>query len=186
VRAGHVYLIIAFGLLLISYLKGKQRTKEAIKATIKILYTILPVLIFVFVLMGLIQAYVSRETIAAILGKETGVMGILYAELVGSVALFLPPAVFPFGGYFHDNGAAYGPIAGFVFTAILIGVTTLPLEFKLPGKRLTIARNTFTFAIAFSWLLSWGWPFALLRLSLVVLFALIVGFLMNRVGDEPS
>jgi uncharacterized membrane protein YraQ (UPF0718 family) len=148
-RAGVVYLIIAFGLLSVSYLEDKQRTKEALKGTFKILYTILPVLIFVFVLMGLIQAYVSRETIAAILGEETGVLGILYAELVGSIALFLPPAVFPFGGYLHDNGAAYGPIAGFVFTAILIGVTTLPLEFKLLGKRFTIARNILTFIIAF-------------------------------------
>jgi len=148
-RAGQIYLIVALGLMAISYIKEKQRTRDALKATFKILYTIMPVLIFVFVLMGLIQAYVSRETIAAILGKQTGVMGILYAELVGSIALFLPPAVFPFGGYLHDNGAAYGPIAGFVFTAILIGVTTLPLEFKLLGKRFTIARNIFTFIIAF-------------------------------------
>jgi uncharacterized membrane protein YraQ (UPF0718 family) len=99
--------------------------------------------------MGLIQAYVSRETIAATLGEQTGILGILYAELVGSIALFLPPAVFPFGGYLHDNGAAYGPIAGFVFTSILIGVTTLPLEFKFLGKRFTIARNILTFIIAF-------------------------------------
>jgi len=148
-RAGQIYLIIALGLMASSYLKDKQKTKEAIKATFKILYTIMPVLIFVFVLMGLIQAYVSRETIAAMLGEKTGVMGILYAELVGSIALFLPPAVFPFGGYLHDNGAAYGPIAGFVFTAILIGVTTLPLEIKLLGKRFTIARNILTFVIAF-------------------------------------
>jgi uncharacterized membrane protein YraQ (UPF0718 family) len=148
-RAGVVYLIIAFGLLSISHLKDKQKTKEALMATFKILYTILPVLIFVFVLMGLIQAYVSRETIAATLGEQTGILGILYAELVGSIALFLPPAVFPFGGYLHDNGAAYGPIAGFVFTSILIGVTTLPLEFKFLGKRFTIARNILTFIIAF-------------------------------------
>ena len=148
-RAGQIYLIVAMALMAISYIKEKQKTKEALKATFKILYTIMPVLIFVFVLMGLIQAYVSRETIAAILGKQTGIVGIIYAELVGSVALFLPPAVFPFGGYLHDNGAAYGPIAGFVFTAILIGVTTLPLEFKLLGKQFTIARNIFTFVIAF-------------------------------------
>jgi uncharacterized membrane protein YraQ (UPF0718 family) len=148
-RAGQIYLIIAFGLMVFSYFKEKQRTKEAIRVTFKIFYTVMPVLILVFVLMGLIQAYVSRETIAAILGKQTGVMGILYAEMIGSIALFLPPAVFPFGGYLHDNGAAYGPIAGFVFTAILIGVTTLPLEFKLLGKRFTIARNIFTFVIAF-------------------------------------
>jgi len=83
------------------------------------------------------------------LGQKNGALGIIYAELIGSIALFLPPAVFPFGGYLHNNGASYGSIAGFVFTAILIGVTTLPLEFKLFGKRFTIARNIFTFVLAF-------------------------------------
>ena len=148
-RAGHIYLIVAFVLLGISFLKDKRKTSEAFKATLKIFYTILPVLIFVFVLMGLIQAYVSSETIARILGAKSGVLGILYAEIVGCIALFMPPAVFPFGGYLHDNGAGYGAIAGFVFTAILIGVTTLPMEIKFLGKRFTIARNVFTFALAF-------------------------------------
>ena len=148
-RAGYIYLLIAFFLLGISLWKDKQKTKEAAKATFKIFYVILPVLVFVFVLMGLIQAYVSRETIASILGQKSGIIGIIYAEIIGSIALFMPPAVFPFGGYLHDNGASYGAIAGFVFTAILIGVTTLPLEFKLLGKRFAIARNIFTFVITF-------------------------------------
>ena len=55
IKAGLVCPIIAFGLLSVSYLGKRQRTKEAIKATIKILYTILPVLVFVFVLMEIIQ-----------------------------------------------------------------------------------------------------------------------------------
>jgi uncharacterized membrane protein YraQ (UPF0718 family) len=148
-RAGQIYLIIAIVLLGISFLKEKQKTKEALKATFKIFYVVLPVLIFVFVLMGLIEAYISRETIVSILGQKSGILGILYAEIVGSVALFMPPAVFPFGGYLLKNGASYGSIAGFVFTAILIGITTLPLEFKLLGKRFTIARNIFTFVLAF-------------------------------------
>jgi uncharacterized membrane protein YraQ (UPF0718 family) len=148
-RAGTIYLLIALVLLGISLLKERQRTKEAIKATFKIFYVVMPVLFFVFTLMGLIQAYISRETIASILGQKSGVLGIIYAEFIGSIALFLPPAVFPFGGFLHDNGASYGSIAGFVFTAILIGVTTLPLEFKLLGKRFTIARNIFTFVLAF-------------------------------------
>jgi len=148
-RAGTIYLLIALVLLGISLLKEKQRTKEAIKATFKIFYVVMPVLIFVFVLMGLIQAYVSRETITSILGQKSGILGILYAEIVGCIALFMPPAVFPFGGYLHDNGASYGSIAGFVFTAILIGITTLPVEIKFLGKRFTIARNIFTFVLAF-------------------------------------
>lgn len=148
-RAGTIYLLIALALLGISLLKEKQRTKEAIKATVKIFYVVMPVLIFVFVLMGLIQAYVSRETITSILGQKSGILGIIYAEIVGCIALFMPPAVFPFGGYLHDNGASYGSIAGFVFTAILIGITTLPVEIKFLGKRFTIARNIFTFVLAF-------------------------------------
>jgi uncharacterized membrane protein YraQ (UPF0718 family) len=148
-RAGQIYLIIAVVLLGISFFKEKQKTKEALKATFKIFYVILPVLIFVFVLMGLIEAYISRETIISILGQKSGILGILYAEIVGSIALFMPPAVFPFGGYLLKNGASYGSIAGFVFTAILIGITTLPLEFKLLGKRFTIFRNIFTFVLAF-------------------------------------
>jgi len=148
-RAGTIYLLIALVLLGISLLKEKQRTKEAIKATVKIFYVVMPVLIFVFVLMGLIQAYISRETITSILGQKSGILGILYAEIVGCIALFMPPAVFPFGGYLHDNGASYGSIAGFVFTAILIGITTLPVEIKFLGKRFTIARNIFTFVLAF-------------------------------------
>jgi len=148
-RAGTIYLLIALVLLGISLLKEKQRTKEAIKATVKIFYVVMPVLIFVFVLMGLIQAYISRETITSILGQKSGILGILYAEIVGCIALFMPPAVFPFGGYLHDNGASYGSIAGFVFTAILIGITTLPVEIKFLGKRFTIARNIFTFILAF-------------------------------------
>jgi uncharacterized membrane protein YraQ (UPF0718 family) len=146
-RAGYLYLLIAVMLLGLSFLKDKQKTREAVKATFKIFYVVLPVL--VFVLMGLIQAYVSREFIVSILGQKSGLLGIFYAEIIGSIALFLPPAVFPFGGYLHDNGASYGAIAGFVFTAILIGVTTLPLELKLFGKRFTLARNLLTFGLTF-------------------------------------
>ncbi|MCK7515717.1 MAG: hypothetical protein MZV70_74895 [Desulfobacterales bacterium] len=56
---------------------------------------------------------------------------------------------FPSAGICLQNGASYGAIAGFVFTAILIGITTLPLEIKLLGVRFTAARNIFTFVIAF-------------------------------------
>ncbi|MCK7515743.1 MAG: hypothetical protein MZV70_75045 [Desulfobacterales bacterium] len=98
-RAGIVYLIIAIALMAVSFLKDRQKTKEALKATFKIFYVVLPVLIFVFVLMGLIQVYIPKEAIASVLGQKAGPLGILFSEIMGSIALFLPPAVFPFGGY---------------------------------------------------------------------------------------
>ncbi len=148
-RGGTVYLLIAIALLAISFVKDRQRTRDALKATFKIFYVVLPVLIFVFVLMGLIQVYIPKEMIVSVLGQKAGPRGILFSEVMGSIALFLPPAVFPFGGYLLQNGASYGAIAGFVFTAILIGITTLPLEIKLLGLRFTAARNILTFVLAF-------------------------------------
>lgn len=148
-RGGTVYLIIAVVLMAISFVNDRQKTRDALKATFKIFYVVLPVLIFVFVLMGLIQVYIPKEMIVSVLGQKAGPLGILFSEVMGSIALFLPPAVFPFGGYLLQNGASYGAIAGFVFTAILIGITTLPLEIKLLGLRFTAARNLFTFVLAF-------------------------------------
>ncbi len=45
-----------------------------------------------------------REVVVSILGQKCGLLGIFYAEIIGGIALFLPPAVFPFGGYLHDYG----------------------------------------------------------------------------------
>lgn len=76
-------------------------------------------------------------------------LGILIGELVGCFALVQPAAVFPFAGVLRDRGASYGALFGFVMTAILIGVSTLPLEIKLFGKNFTIVRNVLTSIIVF-------------------------------------
>jgi len=109
--------------------------------------------------MGTIEAFVSKDTIAHLLGRGSGVRGILLAEAVGAVALIQPAAVFPFSGYLRTSGASYGAIAGFVLSAILIGISTLPLEIKLFGPRFTLSRNVFTFV-------------------LILLLALLVGVLL--------
>jgi len=146
---GAIYLSVAFILLILSAVKDSRKTKQALKASCKIAWNVFPVLFLVFILMGVVSALVSEETIASWLGSGGGILGILVGELVGSFALVQPAAVFPFAGVLHDMGASYGATLGFVMTAILIGVSTLPLEIKLFGKNLTIVRNVLTFAIVF-------------------------------------
>lgn len=144
---GSIYLIIALGLLILSAFKDIEKTKKACKVTGKIALTVLPVLFLIFILMGTIEAFVSREVIASWLGAGSGVFSIIIGEIVGCVALIEPAAVFPFAGFLHENGANYGVVLGFVMTAILIGIVTLPLEVKLFGKRFTLVRNLLTFAL---------------------------------------
>jgi uncharacterized membrane protein YraQ (UPF0718 family) len=148
-RVGEIYLALAGGLLLLSFFRSRERTAAALRSTGKIALQVLPVLFFIFVLMGALQAFVPRETIAGLLGAGKGPSGVLLAEAVGCFALIQPAAVFPFSGYLLQSGAGYAAIAGFVLTAILIGISTLPLEAKLFGIRFTFFRNLLTFLVVF-------------------------------------
>ncbi len=95
---GDIYLIIALSLLFISFAKNKGKTREVIKVFYKTSLTVLPVLFMVFILMGIVAALVSKETIAHWLGSGSGILGVLIGELVGAFALVQPAAVFPFSG----------------------------------------------------------------------------------------
>jgi len=146
---GSIYLIVAFGLLILSAFKDIEKTKKALKVTGKVTLTVLPVLFLIFILMGIIEAFVSKEIIATWLGSGSGVLSIVIGEIVGCVALIEPAVVFPFAGFLHKSGANYGTVLGFIMTAILIGIATLPLELKLFGKRFTLVRNLLTFVLVF-------------------------------------
>jgi len=147
---GTIYILIAVVLLIISSIKNVTKTKQALLISLKIALNIFPVLLFIFVLMGLLQVMVPKELIAGWLGgKGTGFLTVVYGEIVGCFALIQPAAVFPFAGYLHQNGANYGSILGFVMTAILIGISTIVLEIKLFGKKFTLIRNLLTLVLVF-------------------------------------
>jgi uncharacterized membrane protein YraQ (UPF0718 family) len=149
VDVGTIYLLIAGSLLLISTLKDRQKTKKALMVSLRMALMVFPVLFLVFTLMGLMGALVPREVIATWLGSGSGLLSILLGEVIGAVALILPAAVFPFSGFLHDQGANYGALVGFIMTAILMGVSSLPLEIKVFGLRFTVVRNVLTFLLVF-------------------------------------
>ena len=146
---GNLYLFLGLILFIISIIISRKKSLGMVKAFLTIALQILPVIIFIFFLMGLIQAFVSRESIASLLGGEAGFLGILLGEVIGSIALILPAAVFPFAGFLHDNLAGYGAIYAFVMSAILLGVSTLPIEIKFLGKKFTAMRYFITFCLIF-------------------------------------
>ncbi len=146
---GNYYIIVALILLFISYIKDKKKTLKALNSILKISLNVLPVIFFIFVVMGLITVFVSKETIANLLGSRRGIVGILLGELVGAVALIQPSAVYPFSGTLLNKGASYAVLYAFIGTAILIGVSTLPAEIKFLGKRFTLIRNLLTILIIF-------------------------------------
>lgn len=146
---GYIYLAVAAILMVLSFSKDRHKTRKALISTGKIALNVLPVLFFIFILMGVINIYVTKDLVVRLLGTGSGMWGILIGELVGAIALIEPAAVFPFSGSLLAKGASYGVIYAFASTAVLIGIATLPAELKFMGKKFTIVRNVLTFVLVF-------------------------------------
>jgi uncharacterized membrane protein YraQ (UPF0718 family) len=120
------------------------------------------IIVAVSIFIGLFQIWVKPPTIVKLLGKGSGYKGValvcVFPILMGG-SLF---TIFPLLKTLRDKGARMGAIASFV-TAWGGKAPLLPLEI--------------TFL---------GWPFALLRISFVVVFAFVMGILVDQVCERSK
>jgi uncharacterized membrane protein YraQ (UPF0718 family) len=125
-------------------------------------FEILDIMIAVSIFIGLFQVWVKPATIVRWLGKGSGVKGFAF---VCTFPIFMGGSlftIFPLLKTLREKGARTGAIASFI-TAWGGKAPLLPLETKFLG-----------------------WPFALVRLGFVVIFAFIMGLLMDWVGEKPT
>ncbi len=136
---------IALILLLVSFAKDKAKTKKAIKKGWMAFIKILPVLIPLFLIVGILLSIITPAVIRQILGEESGVLGVFTGMLVGSVA-FMPPFVtFPLGAELLENGAGYPQVAAFVTTLMAVGFVYWSAETKFFGHKAVVLRNSLAF-----------------------------------------
>jgi uncharacterized membrane protein YraQ (UPF0718 family) len=125
-------------------------------------FEVLDIIIAVSIFIGLFQVWVKPATIVRLLGKGSGLKGFIlvctFPILMGG-SLF---TVFPLLKTLKDKGARTGAIASFI-TAWGGKAPLLPLETKFLG-----------------------WPFALVRLGFIIIFAFIMGILMDWVGEKAA
>jgi uncharacterized membrane protein YraQ (UPF0718 family) len=123
---------------------------------------VLDIFIAVSIFIGLFQAWVKPPTIVKWLGKGSGLKGFIFVctfPILMGGHLF---TVFPLLKTLREKGARQGAIASFI-TAWGGKAPLLPLETKFLG-----------------------WPFALIRLGFVILFAFVMGILMDWVSEKPA
>ena len=104
------------------------------------LVSVIPLLIFAFLVAGLVQTLVSRDRAARWLGAEAGWRGIILACLGGALIPGGPYAYYPIAAALMHSGAGLGVLVAFVTAKNLWSVTRLPLEFALLGSHLTLIR----------------------------------------------
>lgn len=145
---------ITFVLLLVSFFMDKKKTLMALKKGWKSLSTIAPEFIAVILLVGILLAFISPTVISAMIGSNSGFLGVLMSTVVGSITLIPGMIAFPTAAIVLGQGAGYTQIAAFVSSLMMVGVVTLPIEIKYFGKKITFARNIlallFTFLVAYA------------------------------------
>jgi uncharacterized membrane protein YraQ (UPF0718 family) len=112
----------------------------------------------IFVLLGLLDVWVPRETIIKYMGEGSGVVGILLSILLGAAAAGPLYAAFPIAAVMAKKGAKY--------TNIIIFLTSWS-TLKIP---------MFLFEMS-----ALGAPFAIARLLIDIPGIMVIAFIMDRV-----
>jgi len=146
-----LYVVAGAGLL-VSFLADRQKTKKALLKAWKAFENILPQFLSVLIIIGLALAVLTPEAISRLLGTDSGITGILMSLAIGAITLIPGFVAFPLAAALLKNGAGYAQIAAFVSSLMMVGIVTLPMEFKVFGKKAAVLRNVL--ALAFSFLVA--------------------------------
>jgi uncharacterized membrane protein YraQ (UPF0718 family) len=146
------YLIVGI-LLLISFVKSKEKTKKAFMVTKKSFMNIGPGLLILVGFVGITLGIITTETISRVLGESTGILGTFIAAILGGTILIPAVMAFPLAGTLLRSGATVPTVTAFISTSVMIGLANIPVEVKAFGKKFAILRNSLSFILAL--LLAW-------------------------------
>lgn len=151
--SGYIIYVVTIILLIISFFKDENKTKKALKKSLKSFSNILPQILGIMMLVGILLANFDTETISKIIGTDSGWIGVVISVVVGSITLIPGFVAFPTASILLENGAGYMQIGAFISSLMMVGILTAPVEIKYFGKKITILRNIlaiiFSFLVAF-------------------------------------
>ncbi|MEK4485829.1 hypothetical protein MHH81_09540 [Psychrobacillus sp. FSL H8-0484] len=139
---GAILYAIAIILTSISFMKDRNKTKDAVLKSWVMFRNILPDILSVMLFVGLSLSLLTPTLISSIIGEKSGLIGIAYATLIGSVALIPSFIVFPLGETLVQNGAGLPQVAALMSSLMSVGIVTIPMEQKLFGRSFAYTRNS--------------------------------------------
>ena len=146
---GLFFYSLALILTILSFINDRKKTKLGLKKAWKAFENILPQLLVVLLIVGIMLSVLNAAFIAKIIGKDSGIMGIILAAVFGSITMIPPFVSLPTAAALLKTGAGYAQIAVFISTLMMVGIITLPLEIKYFGSKIAIGRNALAFLFSF-------------------------------------
>lgn len=141
--------ILAAGAVMWSYSQDKTKTRQGLKKAWKTFENILPAFAVILMLIGILLTLISPAAVTALLGKNSGFLGMLVASIIGSITLIPGFIAFPLAKAVLDMGAGIQQVAVFVSTLMMVGVVTASLERQFFNTKVVLLRNGLSYIFAF-------------------------------------
>ena len=136
------YILIVIAVFVtVSAIADRSKTWEGVRRGVVMLRNLLPQFLLLVVLVSVFLGLMPRDTLAHLLGSESGALGVLLAAGIGSVTLIPGPIAFPLAGMLLERGVSYTVLAVFITTLMMVGVITFPVERKYFGTQTALLRN---------------------------------------------
>lgn len=157
-----VLFVLALALYTWAVIVSPERTAKAVASGAQTLLNTLPIIVAVFLALGLFNVWVDRKKVAGALGKGSGVWSMVLASLAGTILVGPVYVIFPLMKAVREHGARWAVI-GAVLAAWAVKIPMVPMEMSMLGVR-----------------------FSILRIVLVAIAAIPIGLLLERImGDGP-
>jgi uncharacterized membrane protein YraQ (UPF0718 family) len=136
---------LAVALLLWGYFRGQGDHITGLKSTTTMLLEILPLLIFAFIVAGMVQALLPQEAVSRWVGAESGWRGLFLGTVAGGLAPGGPYVSLPIAAGLLRSGAGIGTMIAFLTGWSLWAFSRIPMEVGILGWKLTLIRFASTF-----------------------------------------
>jgi uncharacterized membrane protein YraQ (UPF0718 family) len=137
--------IIALIFLAAGYVGGENKHLMGLKAAAKMTIELIPLLVFAFIIAGMVQVMIPKELISKWVGAESGLKGVLIGTVAGGFTPGGPYVSLPVVAGLLKAGAGLGTMVAYLTSWSLWAVARLPMEFGMLGWKFTLVRLACTF-----------------------------------------
>jgi len=136
-----ILYIVSIILIIVSFIKDKNKTKDALLKSYNIFKNVMPDVLAIMLFVGITLSVLTPTLISSAIGERSGFIGIIFSTFIGSITLIPSFVVFPLGATLVQNGAGLPQVAALMSALMAVGVVTLPLEQKIFGRSFAYSRN---------------------------------------------
>lgn len=140
-----IMAVLAVILLVIGYSKGDGQHVQGLHSGVKMIVEIIPLLLFAFIVAGMVQVLLPQELLSRWIGEESGLKGIFIGTLAGGITPGGPYVSLPLVAGLFKAGAGVGTLVAFLTAWSLWAVARLPMEIGILGWKFTFVRLACTF-----------------------------------------